>query len=68
MRNATESSEARVRNGLSRTAWLFAGDCSASTTTEYAIMTFIAIAVIVAVNQLGGTVAGKYDSVVAAFN
>jgi Flp pilus assembly pilin Flp len=31
-------------------------------------MTFIAIAVIVAVNQLGGTVAGKYDSVVAAFN
>jgi Flp pilus assembly pilin Flp len=50
------------------TARRLARDSSGATAIEYAIMTFIAIAVIVAVNQLGGTVNDMYESVVAAFN
>jgi Flp pilus assembly pilin Flp len=35
----------------------FAADTSATTSIEYAILTFIAVAVIAAVTMLGGTVA-----------
>jgi Flp pilus assembly pilin Flp len=52
-------------NGLARR---FARDCSAATAVEYAVMTFIAIAIVVVVNQLGVSVAGLYDSVAGAFN
>jgi Flp pilus assembly pilin Flp len=41
----------------------FATDNSATTSIEYAIMTFIAVAVIAAVTMLGGTVAGLYEQV-----
>jgi Flp pilus assembly pilin Flp len=44
----------------------FAADTSASTAIEYALMTFIAIAIIAAVTQLGGTVGGLYQSVLDA--
>jgi Flp pilus assembly pilin Flp len=45
----------------------FAADVSGTTAIEYALMTFIAIAIIVVVGQLGGTVAGLYQSVEDAF-
>jgi Flp pilus assembly pilin Flp len=54
--------------GLKELATRFARDCSAATAVEYAVMTFIAIAIVVVVNQLGVSVAGLYDSVASAFN
>jgi Flp pilus assembly pilin Flp len=41
----------------------FAVDNSATSAIEYAIMTFIAVAVIAVVTQLGGTVDGMYQRV-----
>ena len=41
----------------------FAVDSSATSAIEYAIMTFIAVAVIAVVTQLGGTVNGMYERV-----
>lgn len=41
----------------------FAGDRSASNAIEYALLTFIAAAIIVAVSQLGGAVTGLYVQV-----
>jgi Flp pilus assembly pilin Flp len=52
---------------VSRSARRFADDWSGATAIEYAILTFIAVAVIVAVNKFGGTVNGMYESVVEAF-
>lgn len=46
----------------------FAADASATTSIEYAILTFIAVAVIAAVTMLGGTVAGMYENVKNIFN
>jgi Flp pilus assembly pilin Flp len=46
----------------------FAADTSATTSIEYAILTFIAVAVIAAVTMLGGTVAGMYEDVKNIFN
>ena len=45
------------------TAQRFATDRSTSTAIEYALMTFIAVAVIVAVTNLGGTVNSMYEQV-----
>ena len=42
-------------------------DTTGVTAIEYAVMTFIAIAVIAAVTQLGDAVTGLYQSVVDAF-
>jgi Flp pilus assembly pilin Flp len=41
----------------------FAADTVATTSIEYAILTFIAVAVIAAVTMLGGTVTGMYEQV-----
>jgi Flp pilus assembly pilin Flp len=46
----------------------FAADASAATSIEYAILTFIAIAVIAAVTMLGDTVADMYEDVKKMFN
>jgi Flp pilus assembly pilin Flp len=46
----------------------FARDCSGTTAIEYAVMTFIAVAVIVAVGQLGETVGSMYERVQEAFS
>jgi Flp pilus assembly pilin Flp len=49
--------------GLAGAARRFAVDNSATSAIEYAIMTFIAVAVIAVVTQLGGTVNGMYERV-----
>jgi Flp pilus assembly pilin Flp len=41
----------------------FARDCSATTAIEYALLTFIAVAIIVVVSQLGGSLNALYSSV-----
>jgi Flp pilus assembly pilin Flp len=41
----------------------FAGDCSGSNAVEYAILTFIAVAIVVAVSQLGAAVSALYVQV-----
>ncbi len=41
----------------------FASDCSAANAIEYALLTFIAAAIIVAASQLGGAVTGLYVQV-----
>jgi Flp pilus assembly pilin Flp len=46
----------------------FASDSSAASSIEYAILTFIAVAVIAAVTMLGGTVGGMYEQVLKIFN
>jgi Flp pilus assembly pilin Flp len=67
MKAATEP-----RNGgrgrLNELARRFARDCSGATAVEYAVMTFIAIAIVVVVNQLGISVAALYDQVATAFD
>jgi Flp pilus assembly pilin Flp len=68
MKTATEPTKGGGQGGLKGSARRFARDCSAATAVEYAVMTFIAIAIVVVVNQLGIGVAGLYDSVAAAFN
>jgi Flp pilus assembly pilin Flp len=45
----------------------FGQDDGGATAVEYALMTFVAIAILVAVNLLGGTVAGLYQRVADAF-
>ena len=45
----------------------FAADQSAATAVEYAVMTFIAIAIVMAVSQLGGVVAAMYEQVQGLF-
>ena len=47
----------------------FVRDQAAATSIEYAIMaSLIAVAIAAAVNSLGTSVKGQYDSVKAAFN
>jgi Flp pilus assembly pilin Flp len=46
----------------------FLADTSATTSIEYAILTFIAVAVIAAVTMLGGTVGAMYEQVKNIFN
>lgn len=55
-----------------RLGWLatkarrFAADECGATAIEYAILTFIAVALVVIIGQLGGTVTGLYEEVLAA--
>lgn len=44
----------------------FVRDCSGGTAVEYAVMTFIAIAIVLAVSQLGGTLNSLYLSFASA--
>jgi Flp pilus assembly pilin Flp len=60
-------SGATLSRQLGRIVSGFADDCSGATAVEYAIMTFIAIAVLVAVNHLGVSVAGMYQRVQDVF-
>jgi Flp pilus assembly pilin Flp len=60
---ALSTSLARLPVRLTAAVWRFAVDRSATTAIEYALMTFIAVAVIVAVTSLGGTVNGMYEQV-----
>jgi Flp pilus assembly pilin Flp len=46
----------------------FALEDSAASSIEYAILTFIAVAVIAAVTALGGTVGAMYEQVLNIFN
>jgi Flp pilus assembly pilin Flp len=48
------------------TARRFAVDSGGATAIEYALMTFIAIAIMIAISQLGVTVGGMYERVLAA--
>ena len=45
----------------------FAADHSAATAVEYAVMTFIAIAIVMAVSQLGNSVTAMYEQVKGLF-
>jgi Flp pilus assembly pilin Flp len=45
----------------------FAADTAAATAVEYAVMTFIAIAIVAAISALGGSVTGLYNQVAALF-
>jgi Flp pilus assembly pilin Flp len=60
---ALSTSLARLPVRLTAAARRFAVDRSATTAIEYALMTFIAVAVIVAVTSLGDTVNGMYEQV-----
>ena len=69
MRNTTHSTlRTRLPARLAATARRFAADRSASTAVEYAVMTLIAVAIVAAVAQLGGTVTGMYETVEGIFN
>jgi Flp pilus assembly pilin Flp len=46
----------------------FARDCSGTTAIEYVILTFIAVAIIAIVSQVGGNVNALYERVVTAFS
>ena len=48
-------------------ARLFAANEGGATAIEYAILTFIAVALVMIINQFGGTVAGMYQQVLNAF-
>jgi Flp pilus assembly pilin Flp len=53
---------------LAAAARRFAVDHSAATAVEYAVMTFIAIAIVLAVSQLGTSVTGMYERVQGIFD
>ena len=52
---------------LAATAQRFAADQSATTAVEYAVMTLIAIGIVVAVTALGGSVTAMYERVAGLF-
>jgi Flp pilus assembly pilin Flp len=54
-------------NRVGATARRFAADRSRTTAIEYAIMTFIAVAIMVVITQLGGNVTAMYERVQAIF-
>jgi Flp pilus assembly pilin Flp len=54
-------------NRVGATARLFAADRSGTTAIEYAIMTFIAVAIMVVITRLGGNVTVMYERVQAIF-
>ena len=45
----------------------FAADQSAATAVEYAVMTFIAIAIVAVISKLGGSVTAMYERVEGLF-
>lgn len=69
MNNTTESTCPKTLPArLAATARRFAADASATTAIEYAIMSLIAVAIIVLVSQVGTSVNGMYEKVVGIFN
>jgi Flp pilus assembly pilin Flp len=56
--------ETHIGEGVRR----FARDCSGSTAVEYAILTFIAVAIITIVSQVGGNVNALYERVETALS
>jgi Flp pilus assembly pilin Flp len=54
-------------NRVGVTVRRFAVDCSGTTAIEYAIMTFIAVAIMVVITQLGGNVTAMYERVQGIF-
>ena len=52
---------------LAAAARRFAVDHSAATAVEYAVMTFIAIAIVAAITLLGGSVTAMYEQVQGLF-
>jgi Flp pilus assembly pilin Flp len=53
----------RTPVGLAAAARRFTADQSAATAVEYAVMTFIAIAIVAVISQLGGSVTAMYERV-----
>jgi Flp pilus assembly pilin Flp len=53
---------------IAENARRFARDCSGTTAIEYVILTFIAVAIIAIVSQVGGNVNALYERVVTAFS
>jgi Flp pilus assembly pilin Flp len=60
---ALSTSLASLPPRLRAAAQRFATDRSAATAIEYALMTFIAVAVIVAITSVGDSVKGLYEQV-----
>jgi Flp pilus assembly pilin Flp len=60
----------RLAMRLSVAARRFAADCSGATAIEYGILTLIAIAIAImaAVSQIGGSVSGMFEILKGAFN
>jgi Flp pilus assembly pilin Flp len=58
--------EVKRHSGARAILLRFGQNCVGATAIEYALMTFIAVAVVLVVSQLGDTVSGMYDSVVTA--
>jgi pilus assembly protein Flp/PilA len=56
-----------TERSLRETALRFAHDRSGATAIEYALVAFIAIAIIVGITQLGDSVGAMYARVQAAF-
>ena len=52
---------------LAAAARRFAADQSAATAVEYAVMTFIAIAIVAAITLLGGSVTAMYEQLKGLF-
>ena len=61
------TSRAKLPVRLAVTARRFAAHQTGATAVEYALMTFIAIAIMLAVSQLGGSVTAMYERVQAIF-
>jgi Flp pilus assembly pilin Flp len=53
---------------MSKSARRFVADCSGSAAVEYGIMTLIAVAVLLAVNAVGGNINVIFGKIAAAFN
>jgi Flp pilus assembly pilin Flp len=65
MTNTTFNTALPNRSGAM--ARRFAADTSGTTAIEYAIMTFIAVAIMVVITPLGGNVTAMYERVQAIF-
>ena len=60
-------SRAPLRASMGETARRLAADRSGATAIEYAVMTFIAIAIVVVIGLLGDSVRGLYEAAANAF-
>jgi Flp pilus assembly pilin Flp len=58
---------AAIPGRLGAAARRFAADSTGVTAVEYAVMTFIAIAIVLAITQLGDSVGAMYERVQATF-
>jgi Flp pilus assembly pilin Flp len=64
----TPSEPARSAIRLPAAVRRFAADRSGATAIEYGILTLIAIAIMAAVSQIGGSVSGMFDMLKDVFN